>query len=98
MRKAIILDADACTGCRVCELICSMAKHGEYNPKKSYIRVIANSDFGVYLPVLLTNCDFCGKCTEWCPNQAISLHDMGKAAIMQRKSKIGQFPIPFVRE
>ncbi len=97
MEKAIIVDADLCTGCRVCELTCSIAKQGEYNPKKSYIRVITNNDFGVYFPVLRTECDFCGKCIELCPEQALEIAEIGRAAIMMRKSKIGRFSLPLVR-
>ena len=97
MEKAIILDGDMCTGCRVCELTCSMAKHGEYNPKKSYIRVIANNNFGVYLPVLTMECDFCGKCIELCPEQALKISESKETAIMMRTSKIGRFAIPFIR-
>jgi len=37
MEKAIILNAEECTGCRVCELTCTITKQGEFNPKKSYI-------------------------------------------------------------
>jgi carbon-monoxide dehydrogenase iron sulfur subunit len=97
MRKTIILDADVCTGCRVCELTCSMAKQGEYNPKKSYIRIISNNDFGVYLAVLKTECDFCGACVEWCPEDALKISGLGEAAISTRTSKIGRFAIPSVR-
>ena len=71
-------------------------KHGEFNPKKSNIRIIANSDFGVYLPVLNTECDFCGECIEWCPGEALKIVELGEAAIMRRKSKIGIFPIAVV--
>ena len=96
MEKTIIFNGDVCTGCRVCELTCSMAKHGEYNPKKSYIRVIANNDFGVYLPVLKTACDFCGKCIELCPERALKIFELEQAAVMMRKCKIGRFPLPLV--
>jgi len=97
MERAMILDGDVCTGCRVCELACSMAKQGEYNPKKSCIRVIANNDFGVYIPVLKTECDFCGKCIELCPEDALEISELGEAAIMMRKCKVGRFPIPLIR-
>ena len=97
MEKAIILDGDLCTGCRVCELTCSMVKLGVYNPKKSYIKVLANNDFGVYLPVLTTECDFCGKCVELCPEEALKISDLGEAAILMRTSKVGRFAIPLTR-
>ena len=96
MEKTIIFNGDVCTGCRVCELTCSMAKHGEYNPKKSYIRVIANNDLGVYLPVLKAECDFCGKCIELCPERALKIFELEQAAVMMRKCKIGRFPLPLV--
>ena len=96
MKKVIIVDADACTGCRVCELVCSMTKQGEYNPRKSYIRVIGNNDFGVYLPALKTECDYCGKCVEWCPTEALKISEPGAAAIMMRQSKMGRFTVPFI--
>lgn len=51
-QQEIIFDADRCTGCRICELVCSMAKHGEYNPKKSLIRLMVNEEAEVYVPVL----------------------------------------------
>jgi Fe-S-cluster-containing dehydrogenase component len=35
----MMFDADKCTGCRICELTCSISYQSEYNPKKSFIRV-----------------------------------------------------------
>ena len=42
LNKTLIFNVGCCTGCKICELICSMAKHGEYNPKKSHIRILRN--------------------------------------------------------
>lgn len=94
---SIILSADECTGCRVCELVCSIEKQAEYNPKKSFIKVLSNSEFSVFLPVLKRECDFCGKCIEMCPTGALAIADLGQAAIIRLKSKIGRFPIPVVK-
>ena len=96
MGNSIVVDAEKCTGCRICELICSITKQREYNPRKSYIRVLFNNEFGVYIPVLKTDCDFCGRCVEWCPTKALKITNSKEAAIIRTKSKMGSFPIPVV--
>ena len=92
----IVVDVEKCTGCRVCELVCSITKQGEFNPRKSNIQILTNDDFGVYLPVLKTECDFCGDCVECCPMQALQIVELKEAAIMRMKSKMGSFPIPII--
>ena len=51
--KTIKIDADKCSGCRSCEVICS-AFHNEgiVNPKRSRIRVFWDEENDVYVPVL----------------------------------------------
>ena len=96
MEKVLIADGEKCTGCRVCELICSMARSGEYNPKKSCIRVLRHMELDVSIPVLNTACDFCGKCIEWCFPEAIRFVDLEEAAIIRKGAKIGCFPSPVI--
>lgn len=47
LNKYLIVDADNCSGCRICELICSMVKSGQYNPQKSHIKLIRNREMDV---------------------------------------------------
>ena len=58
--------ADRCTGCRTCELACSMIHDNVFNPAKSRIRVQLEG-----VPELFTVnvCKSCGKppCEEACP-------------------------------
>ena len=96
LSKVLVVDVDNCTGCRICELVCSMEKQGEYNPKKSLIRVIRNKEAHVNIPVLDMKCDFCGECVDWCPTKALSLVNLGEAIAMRKGAKIGSFPIPQV--
>ena len=54
--KIIKIDADKCTGCRECEMICS-AYHAEpqyssINPRRSRIQVFEDEENGVYIPIL----------------------------------------------
>jgi len=96
VEKILIVDGERCTGCRVCELICSMVRSCEYNPQKSCIKILRNTEFDVYNPVIETSCDFCGKCTEWCFQEAIRFVDLEEAALIRKKAKIGCFPSPVV--
>ena len=96
MEKVLIVDGEKCTGCRVCELICSMVRSGEYNPDKTCIRVLRNVELDVSIPVVEVTCDFCGKCTEWCFSEAIKFVDLEEAAIIRKEAKIGSFPVPVI--
>jgi Fe-S-cluster-containing hydrogenase component 2 len=92
--KVLIVDGEKCTGCRVCELVCSMARDGVYNPKRSRIRVLRNSELDVSIPVIDATCDLCAKCTEWCFQEAICFVDWREAALLRKAGKIGRFPCP----
>jgi len=92
----IIVDGDKCTGCKVCELACSMTKHNVFNPRKSYIRILSHEDLGLYLPALKPDCDSCGKCVELCPADALKIITTGEAAVFMKKTKIGSFPAPLI--
>jgi len=96
VEKVLIVDGEKCTGCRVCELVCSMVKSGEYNPQKSCIRVLRNMELDVSIPVIKVTCDFCGQCIEWCFSEAIRLVDLEEAAIIRKAARIGCFPSPVI--
>ena len=96
VEKVLIVDGEKCTGCRVCELACSVARSGEYNPQRSRIRVLRNMELDVSIPVIDATCDFCGKCTEWCFEEAIKFVDYEEAALIRKEAKIGCFPSPVI--
>jgi carbon-monoxide dehydrogenase iron sulfur subunit len=94
MEKMLIVDADKCVGCSICELVCSMVKKGECNPKKSLIKVMRNREMDVNIPILSMECDFCGKCVESCLPEALSFVALPEAALIRKGAKIGKFPAP----
>ena len=64
--------SEACTGCKVCEMICSLiAEKKGINPKRSRIRISENPDEGIYIPVV---CNLCENtpCIDACPESALS--------------------------
>ena len=99
MNKVLIVETENCTRCRICELVCSFAKWGEYNPKKSLIRVLSNKDMNVNIPALSVECDLCDgkpKCVSWCPTHALQFVPSGEAALLRKKMKMGKFPAPIL--
>ena len=96
MEKVLIVNTDKCTGCRVCELVCSMAKQNEFNPRKSYIRVLRNKEMDFNMVSLGTKCDFCGQCVEWCLPEAIKFVNREEAAMIWKPNKAGSLPAPLL--
>lgn len=66
----IICDPDLCTGCRICEYVCSATKHGVFDPGLSRIRVVRIE------PVTMTaiSCRMCADapCVVACPRDALT--------------------------
>ncbi len=97
MEKVLVVDPEKCTRCRICELICSFARRGEYNPKRSFIRVLSNKDMNINIPVLGVGCDLCGgeeKCVCSCPTGVLKFVSLEEAALLRKETKMGIFPAP----
>ena len=71
MPKVILVDYEKCTGCRQCELVCSVKHTGRSNPSRSRISVIKWEAEGFYLPMLCQQCQE-PACMAVCPKDAIS--------------------------
>ena len=68
----IRFNSEKCTGCRVCQLICSFTFSQEFNPDLSHIRI--HNPYG-YKPQLmfLDSCKGCGLCVEHCIYNALEI-------------------------
>lgn len=71
MGKVLILDYEKCTGCRECELVCSIQHESVSNPARSRIKVIKREWEGIYIPVVCQQCED-APCLTACPVKAIS--------------------------
>ncbi len=67
--KIITVNPDKCTGCRLCELACSLKNVGEFNPSRARIQVIGFEEV-FCLPVMCYQCEK-PYCAELCPAGAI---------------------------
>lgn len=70
--NALSIDVHKCTGCRVCELVCSYLHEGVFAPSLSRIRVVRIMDRGLNVPVVCVNCAH-PPCVEVCPTGAAHL-------------------------
>lgn len=52
-------NATACTGCRICELVCSFHHQRVFAPELSSIKVTRNNRNGEVEMSINTTCDFC---------------------------------------
>ena len=71
MNRVLIVDHAKCTGCRSCEMACSVAHGGAVNPHKSAVRVVKWEGEGLSVPVVCLQCDE-PACAAICPVQAIA--------------------------
>jgi carbon-monoxide dehydrogenase iron sulfur subunit len=71
MTKILVVDHQKCTGCRSCELACSVFHMQASNPGKSAVRIVKETKEGLNVPVICQQCET-PACANICPVQAIS--------------------------
>ena len=74
MPKLLMISYEKCTGCRLCELVCSVFHEQVSNPSRSRIKVIKWESEGLYIPMSCQQCED-APCMNVCPVKAISLDD-----------------------
>ena len=74
MAKALYIDHEKCTGCRLCELVCAVKHYGISNPARARIKVMKWEQEGVYVPMSCQQCQD-APCQNICPAKAISRDD-----------------------
>jgi Fe-S-cluster-containing hydrogenase component 2 len=71
MAKILMINHEKCTGCRLCELVCSVFHDGVSNPTRSRINIIKWEAEGLYIPMSCQQCED-APCMTICPVRAIS--------------------------
>lgn len=63
-----------CSGCRICEIVCSMRHANTVNPDKSRVRVYQAGPGPIDIPVVCQYCDD-RPCVAACPYDALTYND-----------------------
>jgi len=79
--KKLATDSGKCTGCGICEDVCSKAFYKVADREKSAIRITACDDGAFSIAV----CDQCGVCKEMCQTMALKTASNG---VVQLNKKI----------
>ena len=82
--KRLIVFPDKCTGCRVCEGVCSGAFYKVDDREKSAIRIV-DLDSGGYDIIV---CDQCGDCMWMCSEMSLSKTSSG-VVMLNKKTCVG---------
>jgi Fe-S-cluster-containing hydrogenase component 2 len=68
-------ESSKCTGCRLCQLACSLANFHENNPKKSCLAI--DPRFPAPGVFEVRTCTQCGECADVCPERCIVQNEKG---------------------
>ena len=93
--KIIAVNNDKCTGCRLCELGCSLKNEGEFNPTKARMHVVDYDEISSNIEYsstdksaeMLEHCDGSPECVLFCPTGAIELRE-ADTAIPHKKTTL----------
>ncbi len=91
MEKVLQVDIERCSGCRTCEVVCSLKNTGECNPTRSRMRVIRyekSGQFHNYVPMVCQQCKT-PFCMEACPVNALSRDGKTGAIVVDEDRCVG---------
>lgn len=85
MRKFVFGYFDLCTGCRICELVCSATKLRAYAPRKAHVAISIESKGLRAQPIICIQCEN-APCMYACPTNAIQRDEkIGAVVISEEK-------------
>lgn len=82
--KRIMANVYRCSGCRLCEMVCSFRKEQAFASSISRITVRKNDDLGIDLPIVCWHCSPCNA-MEDCPSEALERNEKGLIFVNEEK-------------
>ncbi|MBW1838687.1 MAG: 4Fe-4S dicluster domain-containing protein [Deltaproteobacteria bacterium] len=86
--KYLVVDFEKCTGCRACEIACSLAHNKGCNPYRSSITVIKWEKKGLFVPMVCQQCET-APCEDVCPTGALFRNNETGAMVVDHEKCIG---------
>ena len=84
---AVVVDYKLCTGCRLCETICSLVNEGKISTALSRIRVYSFSP-GIDVPIVCVQCEK-ASCIDACAQNALERDEKTRAVIVNLEKCVG---------
>jgi carbon-monoxide dehydrogenase iron sulfur subunit len=91
MKRVTVIDVNQCSGCRMCEMVCSLVHVGQFQPSKSFIKIYKIEEKGLDIPVISQGCDLChGEgyplCVRYCPAVVLRVEEVppGEEHVLDR--------------
>ena len=71
----IFIHEEKCTGCRICQLMCSYIYQNKFAPTEAFIKII--DEYGLTPKIsFLEGCKKCGQCARHCLYGALELKEV----------------------
>ena len=86
--KMLAVDHTRCTGCRLCEIACSLHQDGIANPAAARLAIVRWDEEGVHVPAVCQQCDV-AMCEQVCQPRAITRNAVTGALIVNYELCIG---------
>jgi anaerobic carbon-monoxide dehydrogenase iron sulfur subunit len=87
MKKMLVVNADLCIGCRMCEAVCSLVHYGAIGISHARLRVLRYDNAAFFNPVVCMQCEV-PYCATVCPSKAITKNsETGVVKISKSKCK-----------
>lgn len=88
MQKILFVDPEKCTGCRLCEIACSLHHEKVSNPSRARIQIVKWENAGLFIPMICQQCET-PICEIVCPMGAISRDEKTGAMVIDKELCVG---------
>lgn len=88
MQKILFVDPEKCTGCRLCEIACSVHHEKVCNPSRARIHIVKWENSGLYIPMICQQCDT-PICEIVCPMNALIRDEKTGALLIDESLCVG---------